>query len=181
VQAYGGRWRAPLARAVALGQGRELAAPVAAAEIEAAQSYVSGASMLLNRRFRDQVGPMREDYFLYGEEVEWCLRARAMGLRLGFAPGARVLHHAGSTTGSHDRTKNQPRTPVYLDERNKLLITRDRFPALLPVVIPATLGLLILRFGKRRAWRQLGYALQGWAAGLMGRRGPPSWIETGLA
>ncbi len=37
-------------------------------------------------------GLMREDYFLYAEEVEWCLRAKRRGLRLGLAPAARILH-----------------------------------------------------------------------------------------
>ncbi len=179
VQAYGGRWRASLARAESIGRDSDLATPVDPAAIEARQDYLSGASMLIGSRFLETVGPMREDYFLYCEEVEWFLRGRAHGMRLGFAPDARVLHHAGSTTGSNDRSRTQPRTPVYLDERNKILVTRDCFPALLPVAATAALLLLILRFARRRAWRQLGYALQGWSAGLANRRGPPAWIDVG--
>jgi len=179
VQAYGGRWRAALARAESIGRDSDLAAPVDPAAIEARQDYLSGASMLIGRRFLETVGPMREDYFLYCEEVEWFLRGRAHGMRLGFAPGARVLHHAGSTTGSNDRSRTQPKTPVYLDERNKILVTRDCFPGLLPVAAAAALLLLILRFARRRAWRQLGYALEGWSAGLANRRGPPAWIDVG--
>jgi GT2 family glycosyltransferase len=182
IQVYGGgRWRPALARAVSLGNDRDLGDPIDVASVEAAQTYVSGCSMMLSRGFLERVGPMREDYFLYGEEVEWFLRARTRGIRLGFAPEARILHHGGSTTGSFDRSKNQPKTPVYLDERNKILVTRDRFPALLPLVAPAALVLLILRYVRRGAWRQLGYALEGWVAGLMNRRGAPSWIDTGGA
>jgi GT2 family glycosyltransferase len=182
VQAYGGgRWRPALARAVSLGMGCTLDAPIDAPSVEGAQSYVSGCSILLSRRFMELVGPMREDYFLYGEEIEWFLRARTRGVRLGLAPEARVLHHGGTTTGSHDRSSRQPKTPVYLDERNKILVTRDRFPALLPVVAPSSLALLVLRYGRRAAWKQLGYAVQGWAAGLMNRRGPPAWIDAPAA
>ena len=43
-----------------------------------------GASVV-GRAMLDAVGPMRDDYFLYCEEVEWCLRAKAAGLR--FCPG----------------------------------------------------------------------------------------------
>jgi N-acetylglucosaminyl-diphospho-decaprenol L-rhamnosyltransferase len=178
IQTCGGRWRPMLARAISLGHGRDLAAPMGRAEVEAAQSYLSGASMMITRRFAQEVGPMREDYFLYCEEVEWFLRAKTRGMRLGFASEARVLHHAGTTTGSYNR--KQPKTPVYLDERNKILVTRDCFPQLLPVASVSALLLLILRFGKRLAWRQLAFALQGWAAGLANRRGPPAWIETKL-
>lgn len=84
VQCYGGVWQWSLARAMALGQGEKLGVQVDVAEIERRQSYLSGASMLIGRRFLETVGPMREDYFLYCEEVEWFLRARAMGMRLGW-------------------------------------------------------------------------------------------------
>jgi GT2 family glycosyltransferase len=176
VQSYGGRWQANLGRAVSIGHGRRLGDPVEAREVEAGQSYLNGACMLVGRRFLETVGPMREDYFLYCEEVEWCLRGLTRGMRLGFAADARVLHEAGTTTGSYAGFRSLPKTPVYLNERNRLLLTRDLSPARLPLVSLAALGVMTLRFGRRGAWRQLGYALSGWAAGLMNRRGPPAWI-----
>lgn len=176
VESRAGRWRPWLARAVALGQGGGLDEPVDAARIEAAASYISGSCMLLGRRFLSVAGEMREDYFLYCEEVEWCLRGLRRGLRIGYAPEARVLHLKGTATGSVADLRHRPRMPVYLDERNKLLLTRDLFPARFPIAALAALVLLALRFGKRGAWRQLGYALQGWLAGLMNRRGAPAWM-----
>jgi hypothetical protein len=174
VQSYGGRWRPWLARAVSLGHGEDAHAEPDARGIEAAQRYLNGASMMFGRRFVEVTGPMREEYFLYCEEVEWCLRAIARGLKLGFAPGARVLHHAGTTTGSYDEMRRRPPTPIYLNERNKLLTTRDCFPARLPVAALATLGSLTIRYGRHRAWTQLGYALAGWRAGLANERGVPT-------
>ena len=43
-----------------------------------------------------------------------------------YAPGADVLHEAGTTTGSYAAIRSRPRAPIYLGERNKLLTTRDR-------------------------------------------------------
>jgi len=40
-------------------------------------NYILGASMLIDGTFLSRAGHMRDDYFLYCEEVEWCLRARA--------------------------------------------------------------------------------------------------------
>lgn len=57
-----------------------------------------------------------------------------------------------------------------------MLVTRDCFPARLPVAALAALALAVLRFGRTRAWKQLGYAISGWAAGLRNERGAPSWI-----
>jgi hypothetical protein len=179
VESRGGQWRPALARAVSLEHGKALDAPFDTAAIEQRLSYLSGASMLVGPAFLQTVGPMREDYFLYAEEVEWCLRGQALGLRLGVAPAARVVHHQGSTTGSVAEIAGRSRTSVYLDERNKLLVTRDRFPGLFPVAAMGSFVLIFLRFGRRRAWKQLGWALQGWMAALANRRGPPDWIPGG--
>jgi hypothetical protein len=128
--------------------------------------------MLVGRTFVDAVGLMREDYFLYCEETEWFLRPDARRLRLGFAADARVRHAQGSTTGAGEAIRAMPRLPIYLNERNKMLLTRDRFWARLPVAAAAALLQLVARYARRGAWRQFGYGLSGWSAGLAGRRGP---------
>jgi GT2 family glycosyltransferase len=179
VQSNGGRWRAWLARAESMGNGVGINAVVDAAAIERGQSYLNGASMLVGRRFLEATGPMREDYFLYCEEVEWCLRASAAGMRLGFAPTAFVEHKQGATTGAGAAIRARPRLPIYLDERNKILLTWDCFPGRIAVAAPAALVLLFLRYLPHRAWRQLGYGIAGWWAGLGGRRGVPSWLGVG--
>lgn len=172
VQSDGGRWRPWLARAEVIGWGRRIDDPVDPAVIEAQQNFINGACMVVDRKFMQTVGPMREDYFLYCEEVEWCLRAVARGIRLGFAANARCLHHAGTTTGSHVGLRQRPKRPVYLDERNKVLVTRDCFPTRMPIAVPLALALIMLRFAARGAWKQTSYAVQGWAAGILNRRGP---------
>ncbi|MDP3747236.1 MAG: glycosyltransferase family 2 protein [Phenylobacterium sp.] len=176
VQSHGGRWRPWLARAESIGHGSALDMVPDPADIERTQNYLNGASMMMSRRFLQTVGPMREEYFLYCEEVEWCLRGGKLGMRLGFAPGARVLHYAGTTTGSYDDMRRRPRAPIYLNERNKMLTTRDIFPARLPVASLASFTLIFLRFGRRGAWRQVGYGLSGWVAGMRNRRGAPAWF-----
>lgn len=170
VQTLGGRWRPWLARAEAIGRGLEVSEAMA---FSPRLDFVSGASMLASRAWVDAVGPMREDYFLYCEEVEWCLRGRRRGMRLGFAADARVLHDQGGTTGSANAVRHRPALPVYLDERNKMLVTRDCFPRRLPGAAVAALLLIALRFVARRAWAQSGHALQGWRDGLLNKRGRP--------
>lgn len=178
VQSHGGRWTPWLARSESLGHGSALTQLPDPAWVESAQNYLNGASMLIGRRFLEVVGPMREDYFLYCEEVEWCLRGVQRGMRLGFAPNARVLHYVGTTTGSYDAITRRPRTPVYLNERNKMLTTWDRYPRRMPVAALSSLLLIFVRFGRAGAWRQIGYGLAGWAAGLAKVRGAPRWLAT---
>lgn len=177
IQSHGGLWRPWLARAVSLGHGTPLAIPADKAFIEGSQSYLNGACVLVGRTFMSSVGPMREDYFLYCEEVAWFLRASALGLRMGFAPSSQVLHEGGATTGSYAAIRQRPKIPVYLNERNRLLVTRDYFPRRLPIAALGALVLLSLKYGRHGAWRQLGYAFSGWLAGLADWRGPPKWMD----
>ena len=176
IQSVGGLWRRVPARAVSIGHGQPLERlPALAIDVEARQNYLNGASMLVSAHFLQVAGPMREDYFLYCEEVEWCLRALDLGLRLGFSGEARVMHRQGTSTGYSAEVRRQSRMPVYLNERNRLLLTRDLTPGWLPLTAVLAVVLVLARFPRRGAWRQLGYALQGWQAGLRGERGPPGW------
>lgn len=173
VQAYGGRWQRWLARAVSLGHGAAADVHVDAPGIEQQQNFLNGASMLVSRRFVEAVGPMREDYFLYCEEVEWFHRAAARRMRLGFAPEGVVIHKQGTSTGNSVDLRHRSWLSVYLNERNRLLLTRDCYPGLSPIATVTVLATLLLRYGKRGAWRSAGYGLRGWAAGVRNQRGRP--------
>jgi GT2 family glycosyltransferase len=173
VGSHGGKWRSWLARAVSIGLGSPLDATPNATRIEQEQTYLSGASMLVSRDFVRRAGLMSEDFFLYCEEIDWCLTAAQQGLRLGFAAGAKVLHHQGTSTGRSISVNGRSKLSVYLDERNKMLVTRIHFPSHLPIASAAALLLLALRYLRKGAFRQYFYGLSGWFAGLLGRRGIP--------
>jgi len=99
-------------------------------------------------------------------------------MRLGFAADALILHHQGTTTGNSRALNKRPRMPVFLNERNKILLTRDLYPAALPVVALSSVTVCAVRYARRGAWRQLSHALAGWRAGLRNERGPPRQIPS---
>lgn len=68
-----------------LGKSHETSPPPTLAELD----FITGALMVASRAFYEAVGPMREDYFLYYEEVDWAMRrARCRSP----CPGL-VVHH----------------------------------------------------------------------------------------
>lgn len=172
----GGQWFKRLAYARNFGFGASVHTTAPKTEVEPDLSYISGASLLFSQRFLQRAGKMNEDYFLYAEEVEWCLRAKARGLRLGYCPDAYIAHLGGSTTGSGEDPRRRPKLSIYLDHRNRLLTVRDTTPTSLPIAAVAVFVLLTKRFLLKGAWRQWIYALQGLSAGLRNERGKPKWL-----
>jgi N-acetylglucosaminyl-diphospho-decaprenol L-rhamnosyltransferase len=57
-----------------------------------------GAAMLVRRSAWEEVGPLDEGFFMYCEEVDWCMRARELGWRILHVPAATVVHHGGAST-----------------------------------------------------------------------------------
>ena len=58
-----------------------------------------GAAMMVRRETVEQVGLLDEEYRIYCEEIDWCRRMRRAGWRALCVPTARVVHHAGRSTG----------------------------------------------------------------------------------
>jgi GT2 family glycosyltransferase len=57
-----------------------------------------GTALIARREAVQEVGPLAEEFFMYGEDVEWCLRMRRRGWEVWFCPEAKVLHHGGQSS-----------------------------------------------------------------------------------
>jgi GT2 family glycosyltransferase len=171
VQMYAGRWRPWLARGFNIGRGRPVEEIPDVDAIEREMDYVCGASMLVRRSYIEAVGPMQEDYFLYAEEVDWCLRRGSY--RLGYAHDSIVVHEQGATIGTHADRRLRSGFSIFLDERSKLLLTRRFYPRIYPLVAIAAL-MLTFQYLKARAYANFGHAISGWWAGLRGETGFPA-------
>ena len=57
--------------------------------------WITGAVFMIRRETLDAVGPLDEDYYLYVEETDWCLRARNAGWKTYYYPGTEVMHVGG--------------------------------------------------------------------------------------
>lgn len=61
--------------------------------------WLSGASMLVRREVFETIGLLDEEYFLYYEETDFCLRTRRAGWECWYVPESRVVHLVGQSTG----------------------------------------------------------------------------------
>lgn len=65
-------------------------------DVTAEVDEVSGACILARKIAIDRVGGLDERFFMYYEEVDWCLRMRKAGWRVYYLPSAEVKHHWAS-------------------------------------------------------------------------------------
>jgi GT2 family glycosyltransferase len=60
-------------------------------------AWVTGATLLVRRDAFDAVGGFDEGFFLYFEDIDFCLRVRESGRGVLYDPSVTVLHHRGAS------------------------------------------------------------------------------------
>lgn len=55
----------------------------------------NGAYMLVSRACFEKIGPLDERYFMWGEDIDWCLQAKREGFEVWYLADATCLHHKG--------------------------------------------------------------------------------------
>jgi GT2 family glycosyltransferase len=119
---------------------------------------VVGAAMLASRTFLERVGLMREDYFLYCEEIDWARCGAAAGFKLGYAPSSLVFHKEGASIGT--AANGGSPLSLYFLFRNRLRFAWRFHGFFLPTVFVFCL-IDIAKFCVRRRWPQAVAALRG--------------------
>lgn len=64
---------------------------------------VSGAFLMIRKKAIDEIGLLDERFFMYGEELDWCLRARRAGWAVMYHPAAQIIHYKGESTKHNSR------------------------------------------------------------------------------
>jgi N-acetylglucosaminyl-diphospho-decaprenol L-rhamnosyltransferase len=66
-----------------------------------AVDQLTGACLMFRREAFTAVGPFDARFFLYCEDVDWCLRARKAGWKLLFVPEVEITHSKGAASRTH--------------------------------------------------------------------------------
>lgn len=83
--------------------------------------YITGCSLLVKKEVIDIIGSMPEEYFLYFEEADWNMAARAAGFRTVIATKSLIWHKVKRTGKAHARF-------VYYMTRNRFLLIKKVKP-----------------------------------------------------
>ena len=67
--------------------------PEQTAEVE----VLSGSCMMVRKSAMDQVGLLDEDYFMYGEDIDWCYRFHQAGWKIYYVPTTAIIHFRGES------------------------------------------------------------------------------------
>jgi GT2 family glycosyltransferase len=160
----GGRWVPWKAAAYHRGMGeKDRGQYDAAGETE----FAPGCLWLLPAKVIRSVGFLEEEFFLYTEDLDYCLRVRRAGYRVYYEPAARCYHRV-SRSHWHERNSASP-VLNYYSNRNRFLIARRWLTPWQRVVLyPYLLGsraiLALLHRNASYLW--------GLWDGFLGRSGP---------
>jgi len=64
---------------------------------------VSGAFLMIRKKVIDKIGKLDENFFMYGEELDWCLRTKKAGWKVIYYPDAEIVHYKGECSKSNSR------------------------------------------------------------------------------
>ncbi len=99
-------WRFPTPAVSLLGLPRlgKLGIPQSKGDRPRSVDWVTGAVLLIRREALEDVGLFDEDFFIYFEEVDLCLRLGRAGWEVCYFPGATVVHYESSRCRRHHRS-----------------------------------------------------------------------------
>jgi GT2 family glycosyltransferase len=93
----------------------------AVSDVQQDVDYITGCGICLRREVVERIGLLDERFFIYYEETDWCMRARAEGWRTVSMPRARLWHKVSAAMGT-----TSPATDYYMTRNCLLFLVKNR-------------------------------------------------------
>ncbi len=112
-----------------------------------------GACMLIRRTVGEAVNFLDEDYFWYGEDLDFCFKVKEAGYQVWYVPEVAITHHKGVTSGIKKHTAGVS-TASAKTKRNAQIARfdamrtfyrkhyRDKYPIVVTRLVDIGIGLL---------------------------------------
>jgi len=98
--------------------------------------YANGAALVIRKEAWLDVGPFDQDYFLYGEDLDWCWRARLKGYKILYEPEAKIYHRWMGSGGF---------TIAFLERHWMMSLLKNYSLRTLCIIAPKYLALKLLK------------------------------------
>ncbi len=86
----------------------------------------AGAFLMVRREVGEAINWWDEDFFWYGDDLDFCYRLKEKGWKIYFVPTASILHYKGVSGGIKDISQHVTKA----DAKTKTLATKARFAAM---------------------------------------------------
>ena len=135
--------------------------------------WITGCAFMMRTEVLKKVGLLKQDFFIYYEDVDLSFRIKAAGYALAYEPSSVIYHIAGMSHKSKEKLKEGYLNPKvhYLNARNRLFVLKGYTKTIaIPTVI---LYQIIYFFGIsfyfifRRRWQKLRAWNKGMKEGLL--------------
>lgn len=87
---------------------------------------LAGAFMIVRDNAGRDIGWWDEDYFFYGEDLQFCYDLKKIGWQIFFVPSVKILHHKGISGGIKSISENISKA----DRNTRINIQKARFAAM---------------------------------------------------
>lgn len=87
--------------------------------------WLPGAAILVSREVIEDIGGLDEQYFLYYEETDFCMKAKRAGYSIWYVPESRVMHISGQSTGVTTPEGEESRHPGYWFESRRRFFSKN--------------------------------------------------------
>lgn len=99
--------------------------------------WITGCAMMFRREVIEKTGLLDDGYFLYFEDVDFCLQAKRAGFKIVYNPNAIVWHEGGGVTKKLGSKKQ------YIEYQSKFRFIFKNLP-LLQIIVTLTLHLVFV-------------------------------------
>jgi GT2 family glycosyltransferase len=125
---------------------------------------VTGCFFLIKRKLWEQLGGFAREFFMYGEDADLCLRAKALGYRAAITPEATIIHY-GSGTEQNSARKNKrllAATALLIKRHNNIFVSYFQLAllSLRPFLLRVT-----ARDDRRELWKDVWSSRKAWSKG----------------
>ncbi|MEG2289471.1 MAG: glycosyltransferase family 2 protein [Clostridium sp.] len=122
-------------------------------------TFSTGCLMMIKREVFEEIGYLPEEYFMYYEDVDYCLKLRQAGYRLWFNPKAVIYHKVSASTGGEASP-----FALKLNTRNRIVLMKKHKKNLM--FFYATRIIVIIRYAVKGETQRCKGVIEGIKEGI---------------